>query len=766
MVDQVEIHRKVVSDDVEERKEAVRQLKRNFAVLSDKKKAWEDLIRLIRLTHDEDRNVRTGAAYTLGSAFQCVSDKDEIWEDLHQLTRDEASSVQRNAAVALGSAFQYVSDKDKAWEDLHQLTRDEDSSVQWHAAVALSSAFQYVPDKDEAWEDLHRLTQDEASPLRFSATNALGSAFQYVPDKDKAWEDLIRLTRDEYSYVRLSAAVALSSAFQYVSDKDRDWEDLHRLTGDEDHYVRGGAARGLGFAFQHVSDKDEAWEDLHRLTGDEASYVRSDAAYTLGSAFQHVLDKDKAWEDLHRLIGDKNSDVRSGAARGLGSAFQHIPDKDEAWEDLHRLIGDKNSDVRSGAARGLGSVFQHVPDKDEAWEDLHRLTGDEDNDVRVSANHSLGRVSIFKATKAEDEEDFKSELKNAIEFFERSSKEAIFSNPSIFCLPFYRSFYSLTFEKAGAESEVQIHLAEAKSASEGSENKETLLEAVENLANALSEAHKVTDFDATKSDLKTYMQYCNRAADLIGDAAEEAPGAARVLRRGLPIIDQRIKELLEEIKTESESICKAADLPESEIGCRIGQHVATALTALATDNPLFVEREIDHILNDLERWSHSIRDENEKGYVQDLIFDAKNGDTRGKASSIRVLVGRLLTFSEDRGEEMSKYDIRGSVIQIAEGNGNVQEMDPSVNSRKVETESGDVTVTHGAAVTEEAPPEKHRIDQQKRTAIEIFADVAVHVLVYTILHHFAEDLMPVIAPILVLSALIILLLIIRNAKSG
>jgi hypothetical protein len=40
MVDQAEIHRKAVSDEVEERKEAVRQLKRNFADLPDKKKAW------------------------------------------------------------------------------------------------------------------------------------------------------------------------------------------------------------------------------------------------------------------------------------------------------------------------------------------------------------------------------------------------------------------------------------------------------------------------------------------------------------------------------------------------------------------------------------------------------------------------------------------------------------------------------------------------------------------------------------------------------
>jgi len=115
---------------------------------------------------------------------------------------------------------------------------------------------------------------------------------------------------------------------------------------------------------------------------------------------------------------------------------------------------------------------------------------------------------------------------------------------------------------------------------------------------------------------------------------------------------------------------------------------------------------------------------------------------------------------------MPKYDIKDSIIQIAEGNGNVQEMDSSVNSRKVETESGDVNVTHGATVTEEPTLEKHRIHHQKRTAIKISADIAVHVLVYTCLHYFAEDLMPVIAPILVLSALIILLLIIRNAKSG
>ena len=82
---------------------------------------------------------------------------------------------------------------------------------------------------------------------------------------------------------------------------------------------------------------------------------------------------------------------------------------------------------------------------------------------------------------------------------------------------------------------------------------------------------------------------------------------------------------------------------------------------------------------------------------------------------------------------------------------------------QTETEIGDVTVN--TAVTKESQPDKQPDQSSKRTAIKISADIAVHVLVYTGLHYFAKDLMPIIAPILVFSALIILLLIIRNAKS-
>ncbi len=146
---------------------------------------------------------------------------------------------------------------------------------------------------------------------------------------------------------------------------------------------------------------------------------------------------------------------RIEAARQLLSDFADLPDRELSWDDLHRLTQDKDLFVRRRAVYVLGSAFQHVPDREQAWEDLHRLTQDEHWYVRISANHSLGRASIFEATEAESEENFRKELEKALKFFETSSKEATYyRRPSSFCLPFYRSFYAITFEETGAGDEV------------------------------------------------------------------------------------------------------------------------------------------------------------------------------------------------------------------------------------------------------------------------------------------------------------------------
>ena len=731
MVDQAEIHRNAVSGEVEERKEAADQLRDNFTDLPD---------------------------------------KEEAWKDLHRLTEDEDMSVRWRAADAIGAAFPHIPDKEQAWEYLHRLARDESKGVRQWATESFGFAFPYFPDKEQAGEDLHRLTQDEDRFVRLGATIAIGAAFPHIPDKEQAWEDLHRLTQDEINSVRLNAAYSLGVAFPYFPDREQAGEDLHRLMQSEDSYVRQGVTESFGFAFPHFPDKEQAGEDLHRLMQSEDDGVRQCAAYALVDVFPRIPDKKQALEDLHQMVQGEDRGVRQSAAYVLGTTFPHSRNKKQACEDLIRLTHDKDVFVRCSAAKSLGIAFPHIPDKTQTREDLHRLTQDEDGDVRAFANHSLGKAYIFEVSEAESEENFRKELEKALEFFERSSKETDYFNPSSFCLPFYRSFYSITFEKEEAEVEVQKYLAEAKSASEGSENKEILLEAVENLANALTEVCKAreTDFDTIKSKLNTYRRYCDHAADLIGAAEDETPGAARVLRRGLPIIDDRIKEIIREIQEKAGAVCRetrSTGTPYEPLGIEVNKWAGE----LSDRDYLQNERIASRIADILGEFCNLLP-EDKREYPCKIVEELREeSEPENKLIDIATVLSYLEPCIESQLQNAAKptTDKTISDEQPSQKTGHITtvfaESGSTVVVPQTETESGDVTVN--TAVTKESHPEEHRIDHQKRTAIEISADIAVHVLVYTVLHYFAEDLMPVIAPILVLSALIILLLIIRNAKS-
>ncbi len=603
--------------------------------MPDKQQTWNDLH---KLTNDEDHSVRYSAAEALGSAFSQAPDKQQAWNDLHRLTNDEYSYVRSSAAKALGSAFSQVPDKQQAWNDLLRLTNEEYFDVRSRAAEALGSAFSQVPDKQQAWDDLHRLTNDEDRSVRSSAAEALGSMFSQVLDKQQAWNDLHRLTNDEDGYVRSSAAEALGSAFSQVPDKQQAWNDLHRLTNDEEGYVRYRAAEALGSAFSQVPDKQQAWNDLHRLTNDEESDVKSSAAEALGSAFSQVPDKQQAWDDLHRLTNDEYSYVRSSAAEALGSAFSQVSDKQQAWDDLHRLTNDEDHSVRYSAAEALGSAFSQVPDKQQAWNDLHRLTNDENNSVRISSNHSLGKVSIFKACQVENEEDYKNELEDAIEYFEIAAKESYsYYNPSQFCLPFYRSFHTIIFNKQEAGEEVNKYLRGAKAAIKGSKSKELLFEAVENLSEALKEVQNLENLglQGMKDELDLYRKYCDNAAELIKDADEKAPYATEVLRKGLPLLDRNLKELLEEIQKKAMIACK-----ESQ---------GTVTEEIACD-----------VYREVQKWEISNQEEM-KRYVENLIFALKS-----KIPNIPTNEGILVKIEALKNEKdlTKQYEILPTVISL------------------------------------------------------------------------------------------------------
>ena len=353
-----------------------------------------------------------------------------------------------------------------------------------------------------------------------------------------------------------------------------DETEFQRMANSPDVQERRTAAEQLDkFASMY---KGGGWEeDLHRLTQDEDSFVRWRAAGVLGTCFSAVSDKDTAWYDLHRLTQDENSGVRERAAGVLGTCFSAVSDKDTAWYDLHRLTQDEDSDVRGRATRALGTCFSAVSDKDTVWYDLHRLTQDEDSDVRMYAYHSLGSASVYKATETGDEEKFRDELKKAIDYFEQSSSEAKgrYYNPARFCLPFYRSYYAVILEKHDAEAETAKYLDEAKEATGGSESREVLLKAVENLANALKEAQK-PDFSERQEHLKACRQHCDHTAELADSAREKSPVAAAAIERGISIVGVKIKEIIAEIQKKAEALCKQAQgTPTEGIACAVNQEV-------------------------------------------------------------------------------------------------------------------------------------------------------------------------------------------------
>jgi hypothetical protein len=102
LINQVEIHRKSLSSEVEERREAVEQIRINVAELPDKEQAWADLL---RLTKDKDIIVKLSAASSLGHVFSDVPDKKKAWTDLLRVTKDEDRFVRFNAVLSLGVAL-------------------------------------------------------------------------------------------------------------------------------------------------------------------------------------------------------------------------------------------------------------------------------------------------------------------------------------------------------------------------------------------------------------------------------------------------------------------------------------------------------------------------------------------------------------------------------------------------------------------------------------------------------------------------------------
>ena len=673
-----------------------------FPHVTDKKKAWKDLLSLMK---NQDRYVRGRAAGALSSAFSHVIDKEQASKDLLALSKNQDNLVRRRATGALGSVFPHIIDKEQAWKDLLALTKDQDRYVRRRAAGALGSVFPHVTYKEQASKDLLALTKDQDRYVRRRVADALGSAFPHVTDMEQAWKDLLALTKDQESYVRWGATSALGSAFLHLTDKEQAWKDLLALTKDKDHYVRRSAVGVLGSNLPYVSNKEQAWKDLLALTKDQNCEVRWRAADVLGSAlpyvndkelaskdlialtkendrdvqwgiagalgtaFPYITDKDKALKVLLALMKDQDRDVRRRAVDALGIAFPHVTDKEQASRDLLALMKDQDNLVRWGAIDALGTAFPHVTAKEQVWMDLLNLTMDQDNDIRVFTYYSLGKISIFKAIDAESEEEYSKELRNAIDFFEKSSNQSIFFNPALFCHPFYKSIYSITFEERDAEAVVKNYIEEAKNAVGESESKKALLEAVNNLENALKEAYKAREkgLESMKLDLKAYKSYCDRATCLLETTNKTAPGATELIRRGLPVIDERIKGILAEIQENSQALCRQTKGTELEDYGKKVNRIGQTISSIR--DPIGVEKQIYILEKQLAIICKNIHNE-ERGNACEFLNIAKaEPDIEDKLSCINIVLSKIsLQLSKTKEEEITQ---NGTTINIH--NSNIQD---------------------------------------------------------------------------------------------
>ncbi|AKB51629.1 hypothetical protein MSBRW_2376 [Methanosarcina barkeri str. Wiesmoor] len=548
-----------------------------FPHVPDKQKAWEELVALTaKMLIKEDYRVTSCMPLIFSLAFPLVPDKEKAWLDITKLVDFKESKADETVKNSMISIFSNSPDKEKAWEDLLRFTRTTNKNSLRTAAKILCLNIVSREDKHKAWEDLIRLIKYEKIEVKTSFASSINSIFPNVCDKHKAWEDLFELIHDKNIQVKKDALNTVVSNYTLAPEKQKVWESLVKFSFDKDSQVKTIAANGLVTNFLYVPDKHKAWNDLIKVTSGDYQ-VRRVVANVLKSAILMVDNKEAAWEDLLTLSAHKDIDVRNQVAYALVSAFHLIPDKQRLSQDLLNCMRNKDRNVRATVASILSSVYSQLPDQLQFWEELIELTSDEDIGVRRNAYYCLGKISIFKASQAENEIDYRREFEQAIKFFEKTSQESTLFNPSQFCLPFYRSLYTIiSDENQQAKDEVAKYLTEARSAVKKSKNKELLFEAVDNLAKALEEVQNLENrsLEDNKEELSHYMEYCERAADLMSETEQISPYATEVLRRGLPILNRKLNSLLEEIREKAKTACQVSQgTPTQEIACAVSREV-------------------------------------------------------------------------------------------------------------------------------------------------------------------------------------------------
>ncbi|WP_321431117.1 hypothetical protein [uncultured Methanolobus sp.] len=496
-------------------------------------------------------------------------------DEIHGLSLSKDVNNRLKAADLLSNNFESLNDKSNAWSDLIRLAGDEDSDVRYNASFALAYAVPYFPDKYRAWNDLVRLTNISDSEAIHSVASAIGSVFTSLPDKSDAWFDLIKLTGDDDPNVRDRIISTIGDIFSYIPNQFRNetFEAIHTLVEDEYPFVRFAASYALAVSFEYLPDelKVQAWNALYALVDDIYSDNRWCASDALSYSFQYVPDEYKlqAWDIVQELLNDDDEDIRQGASSYISYIFKAAPEeaKYDVWKEMCRLTQDENNQIVTNVSYELSNVFPFISDniklKTETY--LYELLQNTDPNARASANHSIGKISIYKASNSESENELKYFLEKAITHFENAAKEDALYNPAKFCYPFYRSFDAVIFKKTMSKKEIDVYIENAKEEIGGSESKQKLLEAVEQLANVLETVQSAKDVEFEHQEILRYCSdICTHVDQLMDENKYKTPAMYLLFKKSSPFFRANIKELIDILKKKAEVACKEAKGTDAE----------------------------------------------------------------------------------------------------------------------------------------------------------------------------------------------------------
>jgi hypothetical protein len=178
-----------------------------------------------------------------------------------------------------------------------------------------------------------------------------------------------------------------------------------------------------------------------------------------------------------------------------------------------------------------------------------------------------------------------------------------------------------------------------------------------------------------KSDINAYRCYCDRACELLDTTEDKAPGASRLIRKGLPIIDERIKGIIAEIQEKAKALCKQVKYTDyKEIGQQVN-NVGQELTKIR--DPIGLEKSVNNMLIPLSAMCEKMP-KTERGEACELLEKIKQEQyVEDKLPLINMLLSK---FSSQMDKKNVYVNVEESQdVQVIIGNGNYQGQ--SSNSR-------------------------------------------------------------------------------------